>query len=828
LLSSAAIAIGVALMSGTLILARSARASYSKLLHQVSSGVDLYVRGPETDVHQGISDFAPVPGSLVARVRAVPGVADAQGQVVRTGAVVTDDGTFLDAGRPTYVYSWVASKGLSSFELVSGRVPTADGEVALSRAMLQSAGLRIGDSVRLSVEAHAPRPARIVGFVQPTTGGDLTGAGAVFTSAAWAQRITAIGDKWDLIEVAATRAVPVETVRDRINAVIPADGTSAITRAEYDNAQLSNLAQRSSSLTAILLALSLLAFVVGCGVVLNTFNLMLTQRTGELALLRTVGMSRSQVHLSVVGEGLVVGLVASTAGALAGVPTAAALARLAEASGSFGNLGPIHGSVTVVVVAAVLGALVCAAISTIPARRASRVAPVAAWRDAQPSPPTRIRIGSAVLPAVVGLVGVLLVVVGFFTDGARPALDEAAAVLITGALLLALPLCAPALMRILGAFARRTGAAGSVAGTSATVNPRRVLAPVLALVLGLGMVTSVAVLAASAHAAMWQLVSRADKADFVVVSDAAPGVDVEALERLADAPAIRVVSEKGDDTFSRDGHAEQFTALDTDTASLVMRLKVVSGSLAHFADGDIVVTREAARQWHYHVGDYIPVRFGIPQRRYLRVAAVIADNGITHDWVIPFETYRRGYLSAPIRAAFIKGAPGVDHATLARQVDVGVSGFPGVSVLDAATYAHSEAVKAEGPIALVQALVGLSIVVALLGVANSLSLSVVERTWELGLLDVLGMTPAQVSLTVQWEAVFIALAGIVFGVTSGLVLGLGIAQAASVHGFTRLAIPFRTIEGVALVVVVAAFVAAAIPARRAVGLSEAVSVARLS
>jgi putative ABC transport system permease protein len=212
----------------------------------------------------------------------------------------------------------------------------------------------------------------------------------------------------------------------------------------------------------------------------------------------------------------------------------------------------------------------------------------------------------------------------------------------------------------------------------------------------------------------------------------------------------------------------------------------------------------------------------------LRVDAIIADNGITHDWVIPFETYRRGYRSAPIRALFVKGAPGGDLETLRRQVDVGVNGFPGVSVLDAPTYARAQAVKAEGPIALVQALVGLSIVVALLGVANALSLSVVERKWELGLLDVLGMTPTQVSLTVQWEAIFIALAGVVFGVGAGLVLGLGLAQAVSVHGFTRLTVPVGSIGGTAALVVVAAFLAAAIPARRAVRLSEVAMVNQLT
>jgi putative ABC transport system permease protein len=826
-LSATAIAIGVALVSGTVILAQSARASYSKLVHQVSSGIDLYVRGPETDLHQGIADFAPVSDSLLHRVRAVRGVAEAQGQVVRLGQLVSTGGEFLDPNRPTYVYSWIASKNLLPFVVTSGRAPIADGEVAIGVSTARAAGVHVGDRVRLSVDVTTPRLARVVGFVEPTTGGDLTGASDAFASASWLQRVTGIGDRWDLIEVAAAHSVSVETLRNRINGVIPQDQTSVITRAEYNNAQLSNLAQRSSSLTAILLALSLLAFVVGCGVVFTTFSVLQSQRTSELSLLRTIGMAPSQVYRSVVGEAVAVGLVAAAAGALAGVPAAYALRRLAALSGRDSDVGPIHFHVTVVIVAALLGALVCAAIATIPARRASRVAPVAAWREAQPSAPRSIPVRLAFLPAVVGVAGAILLLVGALTNGAASGLDEAGAFAIAIAVLLALPVCMPALLRVLGACATRIGAAGSVAGTSATASPRRVIAPVLALMLGLGMVTTVAVLASSAHAAMRQLVSRADKADFVVVSDSAPGIDVEALEKLAEAPSIRVVSEKGDDTFRQAGHTEQFTAVDTDTASLVFNLQVESGTLAHFTDGDIVLTREAAQQWKYHVGDYIPVRFGIPQLRYLRVSAIIADNGITHDWVIPFETYRRGFLSAPIRAAFIKGAPGTPHATLERQVDVGVAGFPGVTVLDAATYAQSEAVKAEGPIALVQALVGLSIVVALLGVANSLSLSVVERAWELGLLDVLGMTPAQVSLTVQWEAVFIAIAGIVFGVGAGLVLGLGIAQGASVHGFTRLAVPFGTIAGVSLLVVVAAFVAAAIPARRAVSLSETASVARI-
>ncbi|MDQ1383064.1 MAG: putative transport system permease protein, partial [Actinomycetota bacterium] len=737
LLSAAAIAIGVALVSGTVVLAQSARSSYTNLLRPSSTGTDLFVRGPETDVRQGISDFAPVSDALLQRVRAVPGVAEGEGQVVRIGQLVTVAGRFLESDRPNYVYSWMKSKDLSSFGLTAGRAPAGAGEVAVSSATARLSRLRIGDTIRLSVDAGSPRAARIVGFVQRQSGPDLTGADAVFVSGAWAQRVTGIGNRWDLIEVTATRDVSVETLRDRINEVIPGDGTSVITRAQYDNAQLANLARRSSSLTAILLALSLLAAAVGCGLVFNTFSLLAAQRTRELSLLRTVGMGRAQVYLSVVGEGAIVGFVASTIGACAGLPAAYGLRRLAVLSGRNADIGAIHFSFGIVVTAAVVGTLACVAIAAIPARRASKVPPVAAWREAQPSSPEPLPARLALVPAAIALVGAVLLLASRFLDGAGAGLEIAGAVTLTLAVLIALPVCASPIFRVLGALAGRTGAAGAVAGTSAESNPRRVLVPVLALVLGLGMVTTVAVLAGSAHAAMHQLVSRADNADYVVVSDSAPGIDVEAIDRLGEAPAVRVASEMGDDTFDRAGHSEQFTALDSDTANLVLDLPVVSGALTNFSDGDILVTRAAARRWNYHVGDFVPVRFGLPRRRYLRVDAIIADNGITHDWVIPFETYRRGYLSAPVRVVFVKGVPGVDAGKLRAQVETGVNGFPGVSVLDAPSYARRQAVKAEGPIALVQALVGLSILVALLGVANSLSLSVVERVWELGLLDVL-------------------------------------------------------------------------------------------
>ncbi|HEV3231945.1 MAG TPA: ABC transporter permease, partial [Candidatus Dormibacteraeota bacterium] len=332
-LAASAIVLGVALVSGTAILAQSVRHSYDLLLRQVTSGVDVYVRGPETDRKQGISDFAPVPDAMLAQVRPVAGVAVAQGQIVRLGQLVTPGGAFLNAHRPTYAYSWPAVPRISPFTLVSGRAPAADGEVVLDQATARADGLAPGGPIQVSLDFASPQPARLVGLVAPRQGGDLTGVGAVFVDPAWAQRLLRLGPQWDLLELAARPGVGPDQLRARVAAALPDDGTSAITSREFADAQVENLTRRSGSLTALLLALSLLAAVIGAGIILNTLGTLTWQRRRELALLRVLGQTRGQIWLGVVGEAVVVGLVASTAGALAGIPAALALRALVALAG---------------------------------------------------------------------------------------------------------------------------------------------------------------------------------------------------------------------------------------------------------------------------------------------------------------------------------------------------------------------------------------------------------------------------------------------------------------------------------------------------------------
>ena len=806
-LAGLAVVIGVAFVAGALTLADSARRSYGTLVHQVTTGTDVYVRGPETDVRQGIGDFTPLPEAVISLTARVPGVGANQGQIVRLGSLVDPRGVFMSPTTTTYVLSWPKVATLASFSLVTGRAPVATGEVAVDASTAARNRLAVGSPLRVGIGVASPQPARVVGIVRPRVGGDLTNASSVFVDQAWAQSVLHIPGRVDLIELAATPGVSPDDLRARVAAVLPNDGTQAITSRQYADAQLANLTRRAGSATIVLVALAGLALLVGGGVVFNSFGLLVHERVREVALLRAVGMSRRQVFVSVLGEWLSVGVVASVSGAALGGPAAAALRRVGSWSGRSVATGPIAVRLDVLAVAACSGVVLVAVAGLLPARRATLLSPVEA---ARPDEDRRSRLGPpAAAVAVAG--GACLVAARAASPTWTERLDTAGGIALALAVLVSLPAAGPIALDLVARAFRPSGSTGEVAWANLRRTPRRYIAPAASLMLGVAMVTGVEVIAGSAHASVQSLVARAERADYVIVSDAAPGVDPEAVEKVREAPAVTVVSEVGSDRFTADGRAAQFTAIDADSAPAVLNLSTHSGNITGFSDGQILLTRSEAALHGYRVGRYVAARFGT-QRRFLLIAAVIADNGITQGYVIPFETYRRQYPAATIRAVFVKGAP---PGELAREVAVGVRGFPGVQVLDAATYATLQARRAEAPVALVEALAGFAIVIALLGVADALALAVVARLPELSLLRVLGMTPRQLAATVAWEALAVGVVGALFGVAAGMAIGLGVVGAAGARGLTEMVVPVARVAIVVLAVVAGAVIAAVLPARRA-------------
>jgi putative ABC transport system permease protein len=815
-----AITASIAFVTGALLVTDAAHRAYQDAAATISNGTDVYVRGPETDVRQGIGDFAPVPASLVASVGRVPGVRASEGVVSRTGQLVDATGRFLTDPTTTYVSSWPHTDALQGFDVVAGRPPAAPAEVVIDTATARASGLALGDTVRVAMGPSTPLPAVLVGLVEPREGGDLAGAASAFVDLAWAQQVLGLGDRVDLVELRAKDVDP-DVLRAAVQHVLPDDGSSAVTSRQYAAAQIANLSRRAGSVTTILVALSLLALVVGIGVVITTLTALVVQRTRELALLRTVGLSRREAAVSVLVEAALLGLVAGTVGALVGWPTAIGLKALVHASGR--NL---PGSIVAVrplllVIPALLGAAATVIAGILPARRASSVAPVAAWREVRLGPPpTRTRPWARVATAC-ALAGVVLAGMALALEPGVPAGTFAGAgALLAAAAGLTLPALAPRLLAAAGRVLSRLGPAGAVARQSLGHQPQRAVMPAASLVLGIGFVTAVAVLSSSVHASIRDLVRRADRADLVIVSDSAPGIDPEAVERVREAPTVAGLVELGHDRFTVEGGSAELSAIDIASEPDALNLPVRQGTLGGFADGTIAVTESAARSHGVHVGDYVRVQLGLPQRRSLRIVAVIADNGVTRDWVIPFETYRRGYYAPTIRAVFVKTVPGTPLALLERQARVGVAGFPGVEVIEPATYAARQARQAEGPVKLVQTLATLAVVMALVGVANAQGLAVLERQDELRLLRLVGMTTAQVSLSVRWEAVAVAALGTAVGLASGLLLSVTLALGGRSSGLEHVVVPAPMLGLVVVLVLAGAFLAATVPARRAARWSD--------
>lgn len=816
--AASAVAIGVAFVSGSLILAVGAGASYSRLARGPGAGVDVYVRGPEVDTGAGISDFSPVPPSLIPQVMRVRGVADVSGAVSRLGQLVSIGGRFLGDGRSTYAYSWSRDPSFSPFGISVGRPPVAEGEVVVDAISAKAYHLAVGDDVRVSLSNRSPLPARIVGLAIPEESGDLSGASAIFVSANWAQRVLDLADRWDLLEVRASRGTDPEVLRSRIAIILPVDGTSAVTSRQFADSQLANLSRRAGSVATFLVALSLLSLVVGAGIIRNTFAILSLQRLREFALLRVIGVSRRQLLTLVVGEASVIGVIAASLGATGGIPAVTILRSLAQRVQPGALAAPIHIDWWVPVATAAGGAVLTIGLAARPARRVAGLRPVELLRSSRiPIDPSH---GHTIISSVIGAGGLVLLVVAHVWRAEWMWLAGGGLTVV--GLIGSLPVAFGLLAGRLAVVATRIRAPGAVAVAAATVrrDPRRSVAPALALVVGLGAMTAVSVVASSAHASVATLVRRADRSDLVLVSDAAPGIDPEAVEKVRVAPGVRAVAETGSDIFLLDGRPAQLTALDTDFAGATFALPVLTGSLSNFADGDIAVTRSAAKG--RSVGDLVGVRFAQPQRRALRIVAVIADNGITRSWIIPFETYRIGYQAATIRAVFVRAKAGVTSANLRRQVAVGVAGFPGIRVDDPITYASEQGRRAEGPIVLVQAIAGLAVVIAVFGIANALSLAVAERASELALLTTLGMTPSQISLMVQAESALIASVGAGWGVVCGLVGGISVVSAVG-RRLTELAVPAAFVCQAVAAVILVAFVAAAIPARQAVGRGAAIT-----
>lgn len=817
-----AVFLGVAFLAGTLVMGDTLRASFDSMFGSATSGTDAVVRSADAITTPGDSQGVrqPVRTDLVSTLEDVPGVAAAAPDIEGAGQLVGKNGKPVGGqGPPTLAGNWITDPKLNPYQLAEGRAPQKSGEVVLNRGAAKKGDLKIGDTTTL----RTPDPVKVTVVGLATFGGEDGMAQVTFTGMTRADAekyLTARPGEAASIKVRAGPGVGEKELVDRLTPVLP-KGVEAITGQEsaQENTDMVS-SQFLSIFTTLLLVFSGIALLVATFSIHNTFAIVVAQRTRENALLRALGASRRQVTATTLVEATAVAVAASAAGLAGGIGIAAGLQSLFPAIGFPFPDGNLVISVLSMVLPLAVGIVVCLGSALLPAARAGRTAPLAALRetavDASGASRTRAvtGMGLAALAVATTLTGVLV----------SPSIWLAAfgAVLALAAFVVLGPVASTTAVRILGGpLHRLRGVTGGLARRNALRSPKRTAATASALMIGVAVVSLFTVFGASLKATMDQTVSRSFAGD-VAVSTPSFGAGGSGLSpRLAGAiqrvPEVDTAVGLGRGVAKVDGRGRALTVTDPVALERTFDLGKVDGSLRHLGTDGIAITRSEADKQHLATGEKARLTFTDGKQETFTVRAVYGRSELAGDYVITRAAWapHRTQDADSLIAVSFKDGVSTDAGKAAVQKVADHYGNPEVQTRD--DYAQSSAGGIDMMLTLVYALLALAVLIALLGIANTLTLAVHERTRELGLLRAVGQTRAQLRAMVRWESVLVAAFGTVGGLGLGAFLGWVLVKAsdgASDSAFA-FAIPPVQLVIVALVGLAAGALAGLRPARRA-------------
>ena len=816
--TAATIMLGVGFLTGTLVLGDTLTRNFTNLFSDVTAGTDAVVRGStEIEASRSMNRRSPVPEPVVATVSRVDGVAAAVPEYSGLGTLLGSDGQVLGGnGPPRLVSSWTTDPTLNPYRIVEGRAPVAPDEVVVNRGAARSGGLAVGS--RTTVRTPEPVQVRVVGIA---TFGDQDGFGSatyVAFSAAGARAHIPMpaGTVTDVL-VRGRSGVSQEALRDRIARALPA-GVGVVTGEQLTEERLDDISSTFLAfLRGFLVAFAGVALLAATFTIHNTFQVMVSQRARELALLRAVGASRRQVATGVLVEAAVIGAVSSLVGLGVGVGVALGLKAVFDAFGFALPDGGLAVTPLSLLIGFAAGTVATLLAALAPARAALRVPPVAALRDAATEPPSagRVRVATGALVAVAGAAVAVPAARG---DGSALVVAAGGTGLLLGVLLLA-PLAVRPVIAVTGApLTALAGVSGEVAVRNTRRNPRRASATAVALAIGVTVVTALTVTIASARALTSADATESLTADLAVTRPGfgpdilGPDLERQAAQLPGVADAVGVSrGDVGIGAGARDGSVA-VSAADPASLGEVLRLSTTAGSLNELGTDGIAVQQATADERGWRLGQAVDLTFGDGRTARVRVSALLKRTELVSGVLLPDRLWRQHTPQLARQAVYLRLTPGAD-ATAIRAALVPLAGQYGGEVEDRAGFAAASTSGYDLVLNLVYVMLALAIVIALLGIATTVSLAVHERRRELGLLRAVGQTRRQTRSMVRVEAVLLAAFGTVVGLALGIALGWLVVESGG-SGATLTLPPVR-LGLVALVGVVAGVLAAARPARRA-------------
>jgi len=816
-----AVVIGVAFMSGTMILSATVARTFDDMFSSAYEGTDGVVRSESAfETPEGIEIRPRFDESIVDTVAAVDGVAVAQGDVWGVAQLVGRDGEMVgnpEMGPPTIGASWPVDD-LNTWTLASGRAPEADDEVVIDQRSADDAGYGAGDRAVVIV-GGAPLEVTITGVVTFAGANSPGGASFMLFELGAAQAHVGELGMVDSVSVAAAEGVSEEELAGRIAEVLPA-GLEAITGAAYVEENQDAMAEAMGFLDQFMMVFAVVALLVGGFTIFNTFFITVAQRTKQHALMRAVGASRRQLLLSILVEAIGVGVVASLVGLVAGLGVAIGLKALLDAFGVDLPAGGVVFGMDTAVIAFSAGVLVTLAAAISPARKAGKVPPIAAMRDIEVTSSgygSKERIAVGVLVLVAGIGGLLYGLLGSPANGLA-IVGGSAIVVFFGVSVLGRTVSLP-MSRLIGwPLPRLRGIAGLLARENAMRSPKRTAATASALMIGVGLVSFITIFAASTKVSFGKIVDKAFTGDLIVTAPmqfgGGGGLSPDLTAALRELPEVDTVAGIRGGPAAINGQSEYVLAADSATFD-IFDVEPLSGSPEDLDATSIAVFEDVAEENGLAVGDTVTAEFATTGEQTLTVALIYGENQPAGDWLLGVEAYEANYPEQLDIQIFIRNADGVSPeaalAAVAREVDA----YPAANLLDQTEYKEEQLAFVDQMLGLVYAMLALAILIALLGIGNTLALSIFERTRELGVLRAVGMTRRQLRSTIRWESVIIAVQGAVLGLAIGIFFGWALVEALADEGLNTLSIPVNSLLAVVVLAAVAGVVAAILPARRA-------------
>lgn len=819
LLSATAIVLGVAFVAGALTLTDTLGKVFDNLFTDVNAKTAVEVRGRPVFAggNDGQTSRSPLSASLLPTLRGVAGVAGATGDVMGYAALLDRTGGLVAAGgAPIFGVNYDTNAATSTFTLRSGRAPAGPTAVALDATTARETGFRAGDQVTVLLRTGRQRftVSGVFGF---GSNDNLAGAKVLAFDQATAQTLLGRAGEFTTIRLAATPGTSDAALRDRVRTVLPAT-IEAVTGQESADEAAKQIKDALGFFNVFLLVFAGVALFVGSFLIFNTFNILVAQRQRELALLRALGATRGQVTRSVLVEGAVVGVLASGIGLGAGIGVALGLRALISSFGGTLPSGPLVVTSRTVLAAFVVGTVVTLLASLLPARKASAVPPVAALRDAVVADGSLRR--SSLVGAVLLLLGIAAVAQGL--TGVLPLLGLGALLTFLGVAALSPLLSRPA-SRLLGRPLAR-GVPGRLGQRNAMRNPRRTASTAAALMIGLALVSAVSVLGASTKASIVKIVQGAVGADLVVQQKGfAQGFSPSIAAALRRTPGVAAVDALRFDQARVGSQVIFVTAVPHRALGATVLLTRKTGEL-QLSPGTLLVGENEAKARKLVVGDEIPVLYSRGTTQTLRVGGTYLDNQLVGPYLLDASAAQQ-FSRQLDGVLLIERAAGVSAPALRAAVDKAVADEPTVEVLNRTQFITSSTAQIDTVTTIISILLALSVLIAVLGIVNTLALAVIERTRELGLLRAVGLSRRQMRRMVTVEAVIVAVFGALLGIVVGSLFGVAFQRALADRGIDQLSFPVGRLTAFVVVAGLAGVLAALLPARRAARLDVLTAIA---